>query len=73
MVPLALDRQHGETQLWVKDVRVGQQRYIVSLNEAEAKIQGDRRRVGNPGGGVDRNQSDDEQTALKTLPTWPVA
>jgi hypothetical protein len=37
MVPLALDRQHGETQLWVKDVRVGQQRYIVSLNEAEAR------------------------------------
>src|SRR6187402_979459 len=37
MVPLALDRQHGETQLWVKEVRVGQQRYIVSLNEAEAK------------------------------------
>jgi transposase len=36
MVPLALDRQHGETQLWVKEVRVGQQRYIVSLNEAEA-------------------------------------
>ena len=37
LVPLALDRQHGETQLWVKEVRVGQQRYIVSLNEAEAK------------------------------------
>jgi hypothetical protein len=37
MVPLSLDRQRGETQLWVKDVRVGQQRYIVSLNEAEAR------------------------------------
>jgi hypothetical protein len=41
MVPLALERQHGETQLWIKEVRVGTgkaaQRYIVSLNEAEAK------------------------------------
>ncbi|MCG2601387.1 MAG: IS1634 family transposase [Achromobacter sp.] len=41
MVPLALERQHGETQLWVKEVRVGTgnaaQRYIVSRNEAEAK------------------------------------
>jgi hypothetical protein len=41
MVPLALERQAGETQLWVKQVRVGTgkdaQRYIVTLNEAEAK------------------------------------
>ncbi|WP_337848262.1 hypothetical protein [Sphingomonas sp.] len=41
MVPLVLDRQAGETQLWVKEVRVGKgsdaQRYIVTLNEAEAK------------------------------------
>ena len=41
MVPLALERQAGETQLWVKEVRVGKepnaQRYIVTLNEAEAK------------------------------------
>jgi len=37
MVPLALDRQKGETQLWVKQVMVGKDRYIVSLNEAEAK------------------------------------
>ena len=37
MVPLALDRQKGETQLWVKEVRVGNDRYIVSLNDAEAK------------------------------------
>ncbi|EIZ77279.1 transposase [Novosphingobium sp. Rr 2-17] len=41
MVPLALARQAGETQLWVKEVRVGEgrdaQRYVVTLNEAEAK------------------------------------
>ena len=37
MVPLVLDRQRGETQLWVKEVKVGKDRYIVSLNEAEAK------------------------------------
>jgi|SRR5579863_420056 len=37
MVPLALDRQKGETQLWVKEVCAGKDRYIVSLNEAEAK------------------------------------
>jgi hypothetical protein len=41
MVPLVLERQKGETQLWVKEVRVGTgksaQRYIVSLNEAEAE------------------------------------
>lgn len=41
MVPLALDRQKGETQMWVKEVRVGNgrdaERYIVNLNEAEAK------------------------------------
>lgn len=36
MVPLALERQKGETQLWVKEVKVGSDRYIVSLNEAEA-------------------------------------
>jgi hypothetical protein len=41
MVPLVLDRQRGETQLWVKEVKVGPgnngDRYIVNLNEAEAK------------------------------------
>ena len=37
MVPLALERQRGETQLWVKEVKVGKERYIVSRNEAEAK------------------------------------
>ena len=37
MVPLALDRQRGQTQLRVKEVRVGKERYIVSLNEAEAQ------------------------------------
>ncbi|UNC16553.1 IS1634 family transposase (plasmid) [Acidiphilium multivorum] len=41
MVPLVLDRQHGETQLWVKEVRIGKgkaaQRYIVTVNEAEAE------------------------------------
>ena len=41
MVPLALDRQAGETQLLVKEVRIGKgsdaPRYIVTLNEKEAK------------------------------------
>ncbi len=37
MVPLVLDRQRGETQVWAKEVRVGKDRYIVNLNEAEAK------------------------------------
>ena len=37
MVPLVLDRQRGETQLWVKEVKLGKDRYIVNLNEAEAK------------------------------------
>jgi hypothetical protein len=37
MVPLLLERQKGETQLWVKEVRIGSERYIVSRNEAEAE------------------------------------
>jgi transposase len=37
MVPLVLERQRGETQLWAKEVKVGKDRYIVNLNEAEAK------------------------------------
>lgn len=41
MVPLVLERQAGETHLWVKEVRVGTakaaQRYIVTLNKAEEK------------------------------------
>ena len=37
MVPLALERQHGQTQLCVKEVPLGKERYIVSLNEAEAQ------------------------------------
>jgi len=37
MVPLVLDRQRGETQLWAKEVKVGKDRYIVNLNEAEAR------------------------------------
>jgi transposase len=50
MVPLSLDRQAGETQLWVKEVRVGKgrdaQRYIVTLNEAEAaKDKADRQAI----------------------------
>lgn len=40
MVPLVLERQTDETQLWVKEVRIGKgrdaQRYIVTLNKAEA-------------------------------------
>ncbi|WP_176599483.1 MULTISPECIES: IS1634 family transposase [Sphingobium] len=34
--PLAIDRQRGETQLFIKEVRVDKQRYIVCRNEAEA-------------------------------------
>jgi hypothetical protein len=50
MVPLALERQAGETQLWVKQVQVGRgkdaQRYIVTLNEAEAaKDKADRQAI----------------------------
>jgi hypothetical protein len=36
MVPLLVERQKGETQLFVKEVRVGEARYIVCRNEAEA-------------------------------------
>lgn len=34
--PLAIDRQRGQTQLFIKEVKVGKQRYIVCRNEAEA-------------------------------------
>lgn len=34
--PLAIDRQRGETQLFIKEVKVGKQRYIVCRNEAES-------------------------------------
>ncbi|MGY3333677.1 hypothetical protein ACVILI_006754 [Mesorhizobium sp. USDA 4775] len=37
MVPLVLERQRGETQLWVKEVKFGKDRYIVSRNDAEAE------------------------------------
>ncbi|HEX6092020.1 MAG TPA: IS1634 family transposase [Dongiaceae bacterium] len=50
MTPLLIDRQNGETPLWVKEVRVGtgktMQRYIVSRNEAEAdKEKADRQAI----------------------------
>jgi hypothetical protein len=50
MTPLLIDRQKGETQLRVKEVRVGTgktaQRYIVSRNEAEAgKDKADRQAI----------------------------
>ncbi len=50
MVPLVLERQAGDTQLWVKEVRVGKgrdaQRYITTLNEAEAaKDRADRQAI----------------------------
>jgi len=35
-VPLAIERQRGETQLFVKEVKVAGARYIVSRNEAQA-------------------------------------
>lgn len=35
-VPLLIDRQKGETQLFIKEVKVGKERYIVCRNEAEA-------------------------------------
>ena len=34
--PLVIDRQQGETQLFIKEVRLAKQRYIVCRNEAEA-------------------------------------
>ncbi|WP_292620165.1 hypothetical protein [Mesorhizobium sp.] len=37
MVPLVVERQKGETQLWVKEVKVDKQRYIVGRNDAEAE------------------------------------
>ena len=37
MVPLLVERQKGETQLFVKEVRRGVARYIVCRNEAEAR------------------------------------
>ncbi|ABQ29036.1 hypothetical protein Acry_3431 (plasmid) [Acidiphilium cryptum JF-5] len=49
IVPLALDRQHGDTQLWVKEVWIGKgkaaQRYIVPVNEAEAEKDRDDRQA----------------------------
>lgn len=49
MVPLVLERQKGETQLWVKEVRVATgkrtQRYIVSRNQAEAEKDRDDRQA----------------------------
>jgi transposase len=46
MVPLLLERQKGETQLWVKEVRIGLERYVVCRNEAEAeKDRADRQAV----------------------------
>ena len=35
--PLLIERARGETQLFVKEVRVGAQRYVVCRNEAEAE------------------------------------
>lgn len=44
--PLAIDRQRGETQLFVKEVKVAGARYIVSRNEAQAiKDRADRQAI----------------------------
>ena len=50
MVPLVLERSHGETQIWVKEAKVGEgkqaQRYIVTYNAAEAeKARADRQQI----------------------------
>ncbi|SLK09147.1 IS1634 family transposase, partial [Novosphingobium mathurense] len=50
MVPLVLERRHGETQIWVKEVKIGKgkdaRRFIVTYNEAEAeKARADRQQV----------------------------
>ena len=37
LVPLLIERQTGETQLFVKQVKIEDQRYIVCRNEAEAE------------------------------------
>ena len=36
-VPLAIERQAGETQLFVKEIRIDDKRYIVCRNEEEAE------------------------------------
>jgi hypothetical protein len=38
-VPLPIERQVGETQLFVKEVKVEGKRYIVCHNESEADLQ----------------------------------
>ena len=45
-VPLLIERKTGETQLFVKQVKVDRERYIVCRNEAEAeKDRGDREAI----------------------------
>jgi hypothetical protein len=38
-VPLPIERQVGETQLFVKEVKIEGKRYIVCHNESEADLQ----------------------------------
>lgn len=45
MVPLALERQRGETQLRVKEVKIGNDRYIVGRNDAGREGQADRQAI----------------------------
>jgi hypothetical protein len=37
LTPLLVDRARGETQLFVKEVKIGAARYILCRNEAEAE------------------------------------
>jgi hypothetical protein len=39
IVPLPIERQVGETQLFVKEVKIEGKRYIVCHNESEADLQ----------------------------------
>ena len=39
LTPLLVERVRGETQLFVKEVKVGVARYVLCRNEAEARAQ----------------------------------
>src|SRR6516225_4249523 len=70
LTPLLVDRARGETQLFVKEVKLGAARYILCRNEAEAERErnerGDRRRAQQTARA--RRQSADRQFRLPPLP-----
>lgn len=70
MVPLVLERKRGETQLWVKEVKVGEDRYLVSRNDAgregQGRPPGDHRRP--RGTAQEGRQGTGRQLGLPALP-----